>query len=67
MQIKGILSNRISKATVDILLLIGFVLTLISSRSAESSWWSFHCIVSMIWYFNDYPYLAALGNDKSGV
>jgi hypothetical protein len=51
MQIKDILSNRISKAIVDILLLTGFVLTLISSRSAESSWWSFHCIVSMIWYF----------------
>ena len=49
MNIKTILFKRISKGIVDILLLIGF-LTVISYRSAESSWWSFHCIVSIIWY-----------------
>jgi len=48
--IKNILFKRISKAIVDILLLIGLVLTIISANSAESSWWSFHCVVSMIWY-----------------
>jgi hypothetical protein len=48
--IERIFSKRISKAIVDILLIIGLVLTIISSRSAESSWWSFHCMVSMAWY-----------------
>ena len=47
---KRIFSNPISKITVDILLIAGLVLAIISARSAEKSWWSFHCIVSMIWY-----------------
>jgi hypothetical protein len=48
--IQNLFSKRISKAIVDILLIIGLVITLITSRSAESSWWSFHCVASMIWY-----------------
>ena len=40
-----------SKTTVDILLVIGFFLSMLSSRhSAASSWGSFHCMVSMAWY-----------------
>jgi hypothetical protein len=47
---KKILSKRISKAIVDILLIIGLILAIISGTSAEKSWWTFHCIVSMTWY-----------------
>ncbi|MCL1815153.1 MAG: hypothetical protein FWG27_04975 [Treponema sp.] len=43
-------TNSTSKAWVDILLLAGLVLSIASSRSAENSWGSFHCIVSMAWY-----------------
>jgi hypothetical protein len=48
--ILNVFSKRISKAIIDILLIVGLILTLITSRSAESSWWSFHCVASMIWY-----------------
>ena len=48
--IKNLPSKRISKAIVDILLITGFVITIISSRSPEWSWWSFHCVASIILY-----------------
>jgi len=48
--IKHILTRRISKAIVDILLLIGLVLVFLTSHSVEKSWWTFHCIASMTWY-----------------
>jgi len=47
---KNFLHKRISKAIIDILLLVGLILSIISARSACHSWGSFHCIVSMIWY-----------------
>ena len=47
---KHIFSNPIAKVTVDILLVAGLVLAIISTHSAEKSWWSFHCMVSMAWY-----------------
>ena len=50
MVIKYILTKRISKAIVDILLLIGLIIVLLTSRSAEKSWWTFHCVASMTWY-----------------
>ena len=44
-------SKPISKATVDILLVVGFFSSIGSFRHAASaSWGSFHCISSMIWY-----------------
>jgi hypothetical protein len=48
--IQNMLSNRISKAIIDILLLVGLVLSIKSARSADNSWGSFHCVVSMTWY-----------------
>jgi hypothetical protein len=49
-RLKDIFFKRISKAIIDILLIMGLILAIISAHSAESSWWSFHCIVSMVWY-----------------
>jgi|TergutMp193P3_1026864.scaffolds.fasta_scaffold26022_1 hypothetical protein len=44
-------SKPISKITVDILLVAGFLLSAASSRHAtNASWGSFHCIASMAWY-----------------
>jgi hypothetical protein len=48
--IKKILSKRISKGIVSILLFMGVFLSIVSSRSTEHSWWTFHCIVSNVWY-----------------
>lgn len=48
--ITDILSKRISKAIVDILLFVGLFVSIVSSRSTEHSWWTFHCIVSIVWY-----------------
>lgn len=48
--IKDVFSNRISKATVDILLLAGLVLSIKTARTADYSWASLHCTVSMSWY-----------------
>ena len=45
-----IFSKRISKAIVDILLIAGLILSIHSSRHFATSWGSYHCIVSMIWY-----------------
>ena len=46
-----IFSKQISKAIVDILLVAGFFVSLLSLRhSASASWGSFHCIASMAWY-----------------
>ena len=50
MVINGIFSKRISKAVVDILLLAGLLLSILSARSFAASWGAFHCIVSMVWY-----------------
>ena len=47
---KDIFIKRISKAIVDILLLVGLILSIFSARQFATSWGSFHCIVSMIWY-----------------
>jgi len=47
---KRIFSNRISKIIVDVLLLVGLVLSIKTGRTACNSWGSLHCIVSMIWY-----------------
>jgi hypothetical protein len=48
---KNIFSKPISKAIVDILLVTGIFISIISSRSdGRASWGSFHCIVSMAWY-----------------
>jgi hypothetical protein len=44
------ISSKVAKATVDILLVVGFFLSIISSRHCAESWGSFHCIVSMVWY-----------------
>ena len=41
---------RITKAIVDVLLVIGLLLSMNSAHVSESAWWSFHCIVSMLWY-----------------
>ena len=49
-KIKNLLFRKISKAVVDILLVAGLVITMISGWTAEDSWWTFHCIASMIWY-----------------
>ena len=38
------------KVIVDILLLIGLFLSILSARHSADSWASFHCVVSMIWY-----------------
>ena len=48
--IKDILSMRISKGIVDILLIAGLVVSIVSGRSADASWGSFHCLASMAWY-----------------
>ena len=48
--IENILFKPVSKAIIDILLITGLILSIISARSAENSWLSFHCIVSMTWY-----------------
>jgi len=48
--IKAIFFKRISKAIVDILLLTGLILSIKTSRTADYSWGSFHCVVSMAWY-----------------
>ena len=48
---KRIFSNSIAKKTVDILLVAGLVLSIISAEfEGNASWWSFHCLVSMTWY-----------------
>ena len=49
-KIKKILLKRLSKAIIDIFLLVGLVLSIISGRTENYSWGSFHCIASMIWY-----------------
>ena len=45
-----IFNKPISKAIVDVLLLVGLILSIFSSRRFAASWGSFHCIVSFIWY-----------------
>jgi len=45
-----ILLKPISKAVVDLLLLVGLFLSILSSRHSADSWGSLHCIVSMTWY-----------------
>jgi len=47
---KHIFSTKISKAIIDILLLIGLILSIKTARTADNSWGSLHCIVSMAWY-----------------
>ena len=43
-------SKPISKAIVDILLIVGILVSIISSRRPDAaSWGSFHCIASMTW------------------
>ena len=49
-KIKKILLTRLSKGIIDILLIIGLVLSIKTARTACYSWASLHCIVSMIWY-----------------
>jgi len=46
----NVLLSRTAKAVVDILLLIGLVLSDISARTAGNTWWSLHCLASMTWY-----------------
>ena len=44
-------SKPTSKAIVDILLIAGVIISIISSRRPDAaSWGSFHCIASMTWY-----------------
>ena len=44
-------SKPISKAIVDILLIVGTIVSILSSRRlGAASWGSFHCIASMVWY-----------------
>ena len=47
-----IFSKQFLKVTIDILLVIGFFVSVLFSRHSEynASWGSFHCIASMIWY-----------------
>jgi hypothetical protein len=47
---KNILFKPVSKAIVDILLLVGLFFSIMSSRQPSDSWGSLHCIVSMAWY-----------------
>ena len=47
---KDIVFKRITKAIVDVLLVIGLLLSMKSAHVSEPAWWSFHCIVSMLWY-----------------
>ena len=47
---KDIFSKCVSKAVVDILLIAGLVLSIKTARTADYSWASFHCIISMTWY-----------------
>jgi len=47
---KNILSTRISKGIVDILLVVGLIVSIVSGRSTDTSWASFHCLASMAWY-----------------
>jgi len=49
-KIKKILLKRFSKGIIDILLIIGTVLSIKTARTACYSWASLHCIVSIIWY-----------------
>ena len=44
------MKKQITKAIVDILLLIGLILSIKTARTADDSWGSYHCIVSMVWY-----------------
>ena len=48
--IKKLVSNRIAKIIVDILLVAGLFLSILSSRYSADSWGSLHCIASMAWY-----------------
>ena len=48
--IKYFLFQRLSKAIVDLLLLVGLVLAIVSARQTVHSWWSFHCIICIAWY-----------------
>ena len=44
-------SEPVSKVIVDVLLIAGFFVSILSSRRLEAaSWGSFHCIASMTWY-----------------
>jgi len=47
---KTFISSRIAKITVDILLVVGIFLSMLSSNYSADSWWSLHCIASMVWY-----------------
>ena len=48
---KVFLSDRMAKAAVDILLILGFFLSIHSSQHLGNALWgSFHCIVSITWY-----------------
>jgi len=47
---KHLFSKKITKAIIDILLLIGLVLSIKTARTADNSWGSLHCLVSMAWY-----------------
>ena len=48
---KQFFSQPASKAIVDILLIAGTFISILSSRRADAaSWGSFHCIASMAWY-----------------
>ena len=48
---KQFFSKPISKAIVDILLIVGTFISILSSRRSDAaSWGSFHCISSMVWY-----------------
>jgi ABC-type microcin C transport system permease subunit YejB len=48
---KVFLSGRMEKAAVDILLVVGLLLSMLSSHYPNSAWCgSFHCITSLTWY-----------------
>ena len=48
---KQFFSKSILKAIVDILLIVGILISILSSRRSDAaSWGSFHCISSMVWY-----------------
>ena len=47
---QSFLAKRPSKAIVDILLIVGLILSIVTARTACHSWWSFHCVVSLTWY-----------------
>ena len=50
MIIKNIIFKKTSKVIVDLLLLIGLVLSIKTARNADYSWGSYHCIISWVWY-----------------